>query len=283
MARLRITTLDWPAVMLHADHEEVCPLDFEPSLNQDGDKKNDGERTAVKRLCTALHEHYPVLAMLLVEAALYANAPHLRQFTDYGWSFVLNLKADAHQSLGKQFAGRQACGQVSQLRRTDVRRVPQHCAWTSGRCRCERAVALRGNDLRYEQTDTQGQVTRWTWVTNLPLRARTVERGMRAGRSRWQMENETFNTLKNQGYHFAHNYGDGTQNLAMVLAVLMFLACTVDQSQQRCGQLFRQVRAGWRTKAKLWESLRSLCKVLLFRTMEALYRQMATLYDIQLQ
>ena len=30
---------------------------------------------------------------------------------------------------------------------------------------------------------------------------------MRAGRCRWKIENETFNTLKNQGYNFEHNYG----------------------------------------------------------------------------
>jgi len=137
--------------------------------------------------------------------------------------------------------------------------------------------------LRYEQTDKKGVVTRWTWITNLPLSARTVERVMRAGRGRWQIENETFNTLKNQGYHFEHNYGHGTQHLATVLALLMFLAFTVDQIQQRCWELFRQVRTGLRTKVKLWDSLRSLFKVLLFRTMTALYRQMASLYDIQLQ
>ena len=39
---------------------------------------------------------------------------------------------------------------------------------------------------------------------------------MRAGGGRWQIENETFNTLKNQGYHFEHNYGHGTQHLATV-------------------------------------------------------------------
>lgn len=88
---------------------------------------------------------------------------------------------------------------------------------------------------------------------------------------------------RNQGYHFEHNYGHGTQNLATVLALLMFFAFTVDQIQQRCWALFRQVRAGLRTKAKLWESLRSLFKVLLFRTMEALYRRMASFYEIQLQ
>ncbi len=271
------------AVLLHPDHEEVFPLDFEPILNQDGATKNDCERNAARRLCQALHERYSGLPILLVEDALYANAPHLRQINNYGWRFVLNVKPDSHQSLTRQFAGRQASGQVKELRRTDAGGVAHYFAWTSSLCLCERATDVRVNYLLYEQTNTKGVVTRWTWITNLPLEARTVEKVMRAGRSRWQIENETFNTLKNQGYHFEHNYGHGGQNLATVLALLMFLAFTVDQIQQRCWELFRRVRAGLWTKAKLWESLRSLFKVLLFRTMAALYRQMASLYDIQLQ
>jgi hypothetical protein len=31
-------------------------------------------------------------------------------------------------------------------------------------------------------------------------------------------EHETFNTLKNQGYNFEHNYGQVKQNLATILA-----------------------------------------------------------------
>jgi len=271
------------AVLLHPDHEEVFPLDFEPILNQDGATKNDCERNAARRLCTVLDERYPNLPILLVEDALYANAPHLRQIMGYGWSFVLNVKPDSHRSLEKQFAGRLASGQVTERRQTDADGVQHYFAWTSGLCLCESATDVKVNYLRYEQTDKKGRVTRWTWITNLVLAARTVEKVMRAGRSRWQIENETFNTLKNQGYHFEHNYGHGTQNLATVLALLMFLAFTVDQIQQRCWELFRRVRAGLRTKAKLWESLRGLFKVLLFRTMEALYRRLASLYEIQLQ
>ena len=86
---------------------------------------------------------------------------------------------------------------------------------------------------------------------------------------------ETFNTLKNRGYNFEHNYGHGKQNPATILSVTMFLAFTTDQVIQRCWKLFRQVRNGLRTKAKLWESLRSLFKVQFFPTMGALYRQMA--------
>jgi hypothetical protein len=44
--------------------------------------------------------------------------------------------------------------------------------------------------------------------------------------------------LKNQGYHFEHNYGHGGRNLATVLALLMMLAFLIDQIQQLSGGLF---------------------------------------------
>jgi len=270
------------AVLVHPDQEEVFTLDFEPLLNPDGAKKNDCERSAAKRLCQDLDERYVDLQPILVEDALYANAPHLRQITGYGWLFVLNVKPNSHASLEKQFAGRRASGQVKELRLTDPQGVKHYFAWTNDLCLCESAVDVKVNYLLYEQTDQQGKVTRWTWITNIPLHARSVEPVMRAGRARWKIENETFNTLKNQGYHFEHNYGHGKQNLATILALLMFLAFTVDQMMQRCWRLFRQVRGGLRTKAKLWDIVRSLFKVQLFPTMDALYRQIAELYDIQL-
>ena len=271
------------AVIAHPQHKEVFLLDFEPILNQDGAQKNDCERNAAKRLCTALHQRSPDLKVILVEDALYANAPHIRQITSYDWNYVLNVKPDSHKSLEKQFTGRRASGQVKELRLTDGQGLQHYFAWTNDLCLSESTIDVTVNYLLYEQTDQKGKVTRWTWVTNLPLTARTVESVMRIGRSRWKIENETFNTLKNQGYHFEHNYGHGTQNLATVLALLMLLAFTVDQIQQRCYQLFRQLWKGLGTKAKLWASLRNLFNVLVFDSMEALYRHMASLYRLQIE
>ncbi|OGT62777.1 MAG: hypothetical protein A3E85_02905 [Gammaproteobacteria bacterium RIFCSPHIGHO2_12_FULL_45_12] len=47
---------------------------------------------------------------------------------------------------------------------------------------------------------------------------------MRGGRTNWRIENNTFNTLKNQDYHFAHHFGHGYQNLCTVFGMLMMLA-----------------------------------------------------------
>jgi hypothetical protein len=71
------------------------------------------------------------------------------------------------------------------------------------------------------------------FIVNLVVQKRTrIFDIMRVGRARWRIENETFNTLKNQGYHFEHNFGHGYKNLSVVFAVLMMLAFLVDQVQQ---------------------------------------------------
>ena len=63
------------AVVVHPDKREVFPLEFEPVIKQDGERKNDCERNGAKRLCRRLKEQYPELEMVVVEDALYANAP----------------------------------------------------------------------------------------------------------------------------------------------------------------------------------------------------------------
>lgn len=271
------------AVLVHPQRSEVFPLDFEPILRQDGTRKNDCERNAARRLCKQLHERYDEMSILLVEDALYANALHIRQISGYGWHYVLNVKPDSHESLMKQFEGRKTRGQVKELQQTDEDGVQRDYAWTNELCLCESAVDVKVNFLLYEQTTPDGKVKRWMWITNLGLRANNVEKVMRAGRGRWKIENETFNTLKNQGYHFEHNYGHGQQHLATVLALLMLLAFLIDQIQQRCCGLFVQLWEGLGTKAKLWETLRSQFRVLEFASMEALYRHMALLYRLQLE
>jgi hypothetical protein len=106
---------------------------------------------------------------------------------------------------------------------------------------------------------------------------------MRAGRGRWKIENETFNTLKNQGYNFEHNYGHGERHLATALVILMMLAFLIDQIQQLCCSSFRRLWKKLGTKAKLWAMIRSLFSVLEFDSMKALYRHLGSLYQLQLE
>jgi hypothetical protein len=98
-----------------------------------------------------------------------------------------------------------------------------------------------------------------SWVTDLPVSQRNVYRLMRGGRARWKMENETFNTVKNQGDSFAHTDGHGQQNLSVVLAPVRMVACLVEQTQQRCWALLQAVWAKLGSTRLLGERLRALC------------------------
>src|SRR5438045_7008995 len=87
---------------------------------------------------------------------------------------------------------------------------------------CDRLLPLnasntdvRVNFIEYWEIGN-GQSQHFSWVTDLRVSKRTVYRLMRGGRARWKIENETFNTLKNQGYNFEHNYGYGNQNLSVL-------------------------------------------------------------------
>jgi hypothetical protein len=61
------------------------------------------------------------------------------------------------------------------------------------------------NSLEYWEHAPDGTVTHFAWVTDIPVEPNNLMTLMRGARARWKIENETFNTLKNQGYHFEHN------------------------------------------------------------------------------
>ena len=112
--------------------------------------------------------------------------------------------------------------------------------------------------------DPDGTQREWTWVTDLAVSGSNVRELARAARARWRIENETFNTLKNQGYHFEHNFGHGQQHLSVVMAFLMMLAFLVDQVQQRCCPLFAAALDKMQTKRHLWEEIRHLFRAFIF-------------------
>jgi len=137
---------------------------------------------------------------------------------------------------------------------------------------------VRVNLLEYWQLRGKGKI-HFSWVTDFTLTPENVYQIMRGGRARWKVENETFNTLKNQGYNFEHNYGLGAKYLSMVFVTLMMLAFLVDQTQQLCCTLFQSVWKKVGSKKALWEKIRALFSCFLFDSMEMLY--LAILHGFQ--
>jgi len=62
------------------------------------------------------------------------------------------------------------------------------------------------------------------WVTSLPVTKSNVTEIVACARTRWKIENESFDVMKNHGYELEHNFGHGQAFLAMTLAALNLLA-----------------------------------------------------------
>jgi hypothetical protein len=268
------------AVMVHPQKREVLPLDAEPVLRQDGSEKNDCERNAARRLLTHLKESYPKLKALLVGDALYANGPHLEQILSLDYHYLMAVKPDSHKTLFKQVESR---GHSNNYCFEEDKLIHQ-LHWENNLPLCSSHSQVRVNFLHYRQVDPKGTLVKeFTWITDLPLRKDNALLLARAGRSRWKIENETFNTLKNQGYHFEHNYGHGQDQLSTVLAYLMLLAFSVDQIQQGACKTFRAIHASLKTKAKMWESLRAVFKLLPCFSMQEAWNHVAFMYQVKLE
>jgi DDE family transposase len=259
------------ATLVHPDRKEVIALAPEPIINQDGHTKNDCERNATRRWLQHFRHDHPHLPVIVVEDGLSANAPHLRDLRAAGVHYIIGVKPGDHAFLFQHLRDADAAGRTQTLTLVDPPTgVLHHFRWHHGVPLNESNPEELVNVLEYWEIHRDGTIQYFSWITDWPLRPDNVYAVMRGGRSRWKIENETFNTLKNQGYHLEHNYGHGEQNLSVVLALLMMLAFLVDQTQQLCCPLFQAAWHKLGTKRHLWEELRHHFRVLLFHSMAEL-------------
>jgi hypothetical protein len=95
-------------------------------------------------------------------------------------------------------------------------------------------------------------------------------------KARWKIENETFHTLKKQGYHLEHNHGHGTKYLATNFAILTFVAFL--QSTQSPNASMAPFKKHWKlgkSKRTLWEKVRQVFDLLPAASMSAIFRVIA--------
>lgn len=246
------------AALMHPDRREVIPLMPEPIMKQDGTEKNDCERNAAKRFMVKLRQDHPHLKLIVTEDSLSSNAPHIAVLQNHRLHYILGVKEGDHAYLFEQVAAAEQAGRVTYYDRDDPKTdLPYRFRFASDMPLNASTADLRVNLLECWEWH-QDKVQHFSWVTDLRVNKGTVYQLMRGGRARWRIENETFNTLKNQGYHFEHNFGHGYQHLSVVFAMLMMLAFLVDQVQQLCCPLFQAAWAKWGSKRLLWEKMRAL-------------------------
>ena len=273
------------AAIVNPDFKEVIPLCPEMIIKQDGQTKNDCERNAAKRFFKQLRKYHPHLKLIVNEDGLSPNAPHIRDLKKHNLHYILGVKPGDHKFLFNFVENAAQDGRTIEFEIED-KDDPE----ITHRFRILNEVPLNQSNQEllvnfieyWEHSKETDKITYHnTWITDFTLTKENAYILMRGGRARWKIENETFNTLKNQGYNFGHNYGLGERYLAVVFAMLMMLAFLVDQIQQLCCTLFQSVWQKLKSKTTLWESIRSYFKCFLVKSMAMLYK--AILYDFKVE
>jgi hypothetical protein len=242
------------AAIVHPEQKTVIPFAPEPIVKQDGKTKNDCERNGAKRLWSAIRKSHPKLRMIAIEDALYANAPHLDLLGSLGIRYIIGVKPKDHTWLF-DWVAHANCEEHeyvddkgTQHKFSFINKVPLN----------ESRDDVLVNFIEYWEETAKGKKLHFTWVTDFSVTKDNVYQLMRGGRARWKIENETFNTLKNQGYSYEHNFGHGDHHLSTVFANLTMLAFFIDQIQQMCCYLFQAAHEESGSKIKLWETIRNL-------------------------
>ncbi len=268
------------AAIVHPDCQEVIPVFPEPIKKQDGEQKNDCERNAGKRFLAQFRKAHPHLPVIIIEDGLSSNGPHIRELKKHHFHFILGAKPGDHAFLFQQVELAAQQGTVTEYR-VKVDHVSHRFRFLNQVPLNKSNQDLLVNFLEYWEIQDDGSTQHFSWVTDFDITRENAFQLMRGGRARWKIENETFNTLKNQGYHFEHNYGHGKKHLSVIFAMLMMLAFLVDQVVQAACPLFRAVWQKEGCKIRVWEHMRALFYAIPLTSMTQLFQ--AVLYGYQIE
>jgi hypothetical protein len=258
-------------VVVKPGQPHVLPLEPEFITLQDGATKQDCELTAAKRWLARCGTIYAAYHLTLLGDDLYCHQPFCQLVLDYHLNFIFVCKPDSHAHLYEWLAFLQA-GPGEQLPALTRRHWNGRFAeiWTY---RYINEVPLRAGpdpvfvnwaELTIIREDTGEQLYHNSFATNYELTETTIVPIVQAARTRWKIENESNNVLKNRGYHLEHNFGHGQQHLSTVLLTLNLFAFLFHTILHLVDQRYRRLREHLAVRQTFFNDIQTLTRYLYF-------------------
>ena len=253
----------------------AVPLSPEFIKPQDGAEKQDCEINAAKRWVNRFRKTHKKISATVLGDDLYSRQPFCRELLNNRLNFILVCKPGSHTTLYNDIDELEKKGGLSAKR---VRRIKDR--------RHETDIYRYGYDVRLRNGDDALRVN-WaemttvnehneiiyknSFITNHGISEKNIEAVVAAGRSRWKIENEGINTLKNQGYNLTHNYGHGGKFLSSFLASLILIAFLFHTVLDITGKKYGMLRCILSSRKELFSDIRSLIKYICFDSLQDLF------------
>ena len=273
-------------VLVRPGKAEVLMLEPEFITPQDGAEKQDCERNAGKRWIERNAAHFSGRPVTVLADDLYCNQPFCQLLVDHDLDFIMTCKPDSHPTLYEE---------VNALAKSGAVTTVSDRVWTgSGHeqrtyryvsqvplCAEPQSLLVDWCEITVVQEATGDVVYHNAFATSHDVTTQTVRETVVAGRARWKIENEGNNVLKNQGYHFEHNFGHGAKNLSLVLLSLLLLAFLCHTVLHLADALYQRVRALLVTRKEFFDDLRALTRYMVFDSWEALLNFMRVQLELR--
>ncbi len=197
-------------VVVSPNRKQVINLSPEFIKKQDRAQKQDCENAAVKRWLKKNPQKKYGNTVTLLADDLYSHQPICELALEKGYNFIFVCLKTSHQTLYEWLEFLEKTGEVKTVEKKQ---------WNGRknliyRYRYASRVPLRDGDDSLEvnwcevtvlNEKTQKIIYQNNWITNHQINDNNVEKIVKAGRSRWKIENEGNNVLKNHGYNLEHN------------------------------------------------------------------------------
>ena len=278
------------ATLVAPGHNQVVPLEPEFIAPKDGAEKQDCESRAARRWLAAHASQYAHLKPIYLGDDLFSNQPMCQAVLDAGRHFLFTCKPASHPLIQEYIAGIKLPTHTVTVKH-GRKHFTHRFRWISGVPLRDTKDALRVNWFEIEIRNPAGDVTyRNSFATSsfgnagvpptkretdLPVNRANVVELAASGRSRWKIENETFNVLKTGGYHLEHSYGHGKKNLAALLVVFNLLAFAFHSVCDRAEDAWRLAREKAGSRAQFFSRLATVTSFLIFSNWDALVQTLA--------
>src|SRR3990167_2874499 len=258
--------------IMHPNMRQVIPLMPEEIYNTDGATKQDCEMNAGKRLIPNLKKVHPQLGIIMTGDDLFSRQPIIEDTLAARMHYIYVAKPSSHKYLIEWLA---AYPKLNNIEITDPKKNVRHVyEWMN-------VVPLHGGEntiktnyfsYRMFTKNKKGKEIigyQNSWVTDIEVSEDNVQTLVKGGRCKWKIENECFNTLKNQGYYIDHSYGHG-ENLSFNFYLLTLIAFAFHQVFELTDKLYQACRQHFGSKRHLWENLRANLRTFIFSSWEYL-------------
>jgi len=252
-------------IIAHPDLPHVLPLFPEEIKNEDGTKKQDCEINASKRLIPKLKQNYPDYEFVILADALYAKEPFMKLILEHNYDFALVVTEKYNKGFMEEVQRRKNSKRLKSIEFQKNNKKYKY-EWGSeiGFKKYGQTITLNYMGLTISNIQSGEQTYKNTWITNIDINEDNIHELVSIARSKWKVENEGFNILKNHNYEMEHNYGHGKENLAFNNFLLTLLAFLYHQAHELGYKQYKDLRVKKQTKKNFWDSLKAATRSILF-------------------